>query len=166
MPALADRRGDFHLTHLWRVSNRADLLGLGGEKSDGHWHTAARGKRIVYFAEHPAVALIEVLVNLEGNPELFPDTFQVINAEASHRVSIEVLNQKTLPLDWRNNIPATQSIGDEWLRTGRSALMAVPSVPSPESLNYLFNPFHKDAAHVTIAWCKRMDYDRRLFRIR
>lgn len=120
----------------------------------------------MYFAEHPAVALIEVLVNLEGNPELFPDTFQLIKAEAHERVSTSVLNQGTLPADWRNNLPATQFIGDEWLRTRRSALLAVPSVPSPESLNYLFNPLHKDAARVTIAWSKRMDYDRRLFRIR
>jgi RES domain-containing protein len=112
------------------------------------------------------VALIEVLVNLEGDPELFPDTFQLIKAEAADRVSTSVLNQKTLPADWRNNIPATQTLGDEWLRTRRSALLAVPSVPSPESLNYLFNPLHKDAAHVTIGWCKQMNYDRRLFRIR
>ena len=112
------------------------------------------------------MALIEVLVNLEGDPELFPDTFQLIKAQASERVSISFLNQETLPADWRNNISATQSIGDEWLRTERSALLAVPSVPSPESLNYLFNPLHKDAARVTIAWCKRIGYDRRLFRIR
>jgi RES domain-containing protein len=120
----------------------------------------------VYLAEHPAVALIEVLVNLEGDPELFPDTFQLMKAEALDRVSIEVLNQKTLPPGWRNNIATTQTMGDEWLRTRRSALLAVPSVPSPESLNYLFNPLHKDAAHVRIGWCKRLDYDRRLFRIR
>lgn len=58
----------------------------------------------MYFAEHPAVALIEVLVNLEGAPDLLPDTFQLIKAEASERVSISALNRKTLPTDWRNNI--------------------------------------------------------------
>ena len=36
---------------LWRISARRDLEGLGGEKADGRWHTAARGKRIVYLAE-------------------------------------------------------------------------------------------------------------------
>jgi hypothetical protein len=44
--------------------------------------------------------------------------------------------------------------------------LAVPSAPSPESLNYLLNPLHGDAAGVMIAWCKRLDYDRRLFNIR
>lgn len=151
---------------LWRVGNRNDLSGLGGEKSDARWHTAARGKRIVYFAEHPAVALIEVLVNLEGDPELFPDSFQLIRAEASQGASVSVLNPDILSSDWRDNIAETHEIGDQWLRGGRSALLAVPSVPSPESLNYLFNPLHKDAAHVAITWCKRLDYDRRLFHIR
>jgi len=34
---------------------------LGAEKSDGRWHAAARGKRIVRLSEHPAAALIEML---------------------------------------------------------------------------------------------------------
>jgi RES domain-containing protein len=147
------------------VSNRNDLLGLGGEKSDGRWHTAARGKRIVYFAEHPAVALIEALVNLQGDPDFFPDTFQLMKVEASENISIAPLSNP-LPPNWRKHIVRTQKIGDDWLHSGSSALLAVPSVPSPESLNYLFNPLHRDAAEVKIAWCKRLDYDQRLFRIR
>jgi RES domain-containing protein len=63
---------------LWRISNRCDLEGVGGEKADGRWHTAARGKRIVYLSEHPAVALVEVLANLHTNPKLFPDSYQLI----------------------------------------------------------------------------------------
>ncbi len=112
------------------------------------------------------MALIEILVNLEGDPELFPDTYQLIRAEASDNVSVSVLNADGLPANWRDNLAATRTIGDEWLRGGHSALLAIPSAPSPESLNYLFNPLHKDAAGVTIAWCKRLEYDRRLFRIR
>lgn len=141
-------------------------MGLGGEKSDGRWHTAARGKRIVYLAEHPAVALIETLVNLEGNPELFPDTFQLIRAEAPDNLTIGTLKPKALPSGWQNNLSVSQRLGDEWLGNGRSALLEVPSVPSPESVNYLFNPLHRDAALVKIDWCKKMKYDRRLFQIR
>jgi len=151
---------------LWRISNRSDLSGLGGEKSSARWHTGARGKRIVYFAEHPAVAVIESLVNLEGDADLFPDTFQLIKAEASEGVSISAGRRDRLPPNWPDEIFSTQAIGDDWLQSGRSALLAVPSVPSPESLNYLFNPLHKDAAGVAITWCKRVEYDKRLFRPR
>ncbi|MEA2543931.1 MAG: hypothetical protein QOH35_5297, partial [Acidobacteriaceae bacterium] len=45
---------------LWRISNHCDLQGMGGEKTDGRWHTAKRGKRIVYLSDYPALALIEV----------------------------------------------------------------------------------------------------------
>ena len=60
---------------LWRISNCCDLEGIGGEKADGRWHTAARGKRILYLSEHPAIALIEVLANLHTNPNLIPETY-------------------------------------------------------------------------------------------
>src|ERR1700733_4780507 len=112
---------------LWRVSNRNDLSGLGGERSDARWHTAARGKRIAYLAEHPAVALIEVLVNLEGDPELFPDSFQLIKVEASENASISALDAGALPANWRDSFAATRAMGDDWLESGRSALLAVPS---------------------------------------
>jgi len=77
---------------LWRISNHGDLAGLGGEKTSGRWHTAARGKRIVYLSEHPAVALIEALANLKGDPKLFPDTFQLIRISVADSVSREAVN--------------------------------------------------------------------------
>jgi len=110
--------------------------------------------------------MVEVLVNLESDPALFPDTFQLIMAEASDNVSASALNQGALSPGWRDNLAETQAMGDEWLRSRQSAILAVPSAPSPESLNYLLNPLHKHAAEVAITWCKRLHYDRRLFRIR
>jgi len=152
--------------NLWRISNHKDLAGLGGEKADGRWHTAARGKRIVYLAEHPAVALIETLANLEGDPELFPDSFQMIKAEVNDEASVELLDPGKLPRNWENNIKATQAIGDKWLAEGRSTLLVVPSVPSPESTNYLYNPLHKGAGGVVQVWSRKLRYDKRLFHIR
>jgi RES domain-containing protein len=99
---------------------------LGAEKSDGRWHAAARGKRIVRLSEHPAAALIEML------------------------------NQNILPPQWRDEIATTQTLADQWLQSSSSALMAVPGLPSPESLNHLSNPLHQDAVHVTVAWCRRL----------
>ena len=108
---------------------------------------------------------MEILANLEGDPWLFPDTFQLVKIEAAGSVLIEVLNPDTLSGDWRTHLSETQALGDAWLESGRSALLAVPSVPSPESVNYLFNPLHKDAAGLVTLWCKRLKYDKRLFHI-
>jgi RES domain-containing protein len=150
---------------LWRISNHGDLAGLGGERAHGRWHTATRGKRIVYLSEHPALALLEALANLKGDPKLFPDTYQLIRISVAASVSREVLLPKTLSDKWREDILETRVAGNSWLERGRSALLAVPSVPSPESLNYLFNPRQSDATGLTIEWHKRIAWDKRLFRI-
>ena len=72
--------------NLWRISRHDDLDGLGGERADGRWHTAAKGKRIVYLSEHPALALIEVLANLKGNPRLFPDAYRLMKISVHPKV--------------------------------------------------------------------------------
>lgn len=150
---------------LWRISNRCDLAGVGGERADGRWHTGARGKRIVYLSEHPALALIEILANLKGDPKLFPDAYQLIKAFAPDSVSADAVSAAALSQDWRTNLPRTQSIGDAWLAAKTSALLTVPSLPAPESTNYLLNPLHPDARHLAIDWCKWISYDKRLFHL-
>jgi RES domain-containing protein len=141
------------------------LEGIGGEKADGQWHKAARGKRIVYLSEHPAVALIEVLANLHSNPRLLPETYQLIKAIAPQGLPAEVLAPDRLSEGWRENLRETQAIGDEWLAQRHSALLVVPSVPSPESSNWLLNPLHGDAKTMAVEWCRWIKYDRRLFRV-
>jgi RES domain-containing protein len=153
------------VTVLWRISNHGDLAGLGGEKTNGRWHTAARGKRVVYLSEHPAVALIEALANLKGNPKLFPDSYQLIRIRVADSVTRETLGATILSDTWREDFPETRSAGDSWLANDRSALLAVPSAPSPESLNYLFNPLHVDARGLAIEWHKKIGYDKRLFHL-
>jgi RES domain-containing protein len=150
----------------WRISNHAELNGYGGEKASGRWHTAARGKRIVYLAEHPAVALIEILVNLKGRPGLFPDVYRLLKVRIAKDVSENAVLPESLSNDWRDNIALTRDIGDTWLRKAESALLIVPSVPSPESLNYLLNPVHPDARALTIDWQRQIAYDKRLFGVR
>jgi RES domain-containing protein len=150
---------------LWRISNRCDLEGIGGEKADGRWHTAARGKRIVYLSEHPAVALLEVLANLHINPKLFPESYQLIKVITPDDLLIGALSPTALSNIWRDHLAETQAIGDNWLDRRSSALLSVPSVPSPESFNCLLNPLHPDARSLEIEWCKWIKYDQRLFHV-
>ena len=150
---------------LWRISNHNDLEGIGGERSDGRWHTAGHGKRIVYLSEHPALALIEALANLTGNPQLFPDRYQLLKVSVAHDASSRILDLKTLTESWRENLTETRALGDEWLASGDSTLLVVPSAPAPESSNYLFNPLHPSAKDLSVEWSKRVEYDKRLFHI-
>lgn len=153
------------MTTLWRISKHNDLGGIGGEKADARWHTAAPGKRIVYLAEHPAVALIETLVNISGMLEAFPRNFQLLWIEADATVDIKVPAEE-LPDGWQNNQTLTRRLGDDWLNEEKTALFRVPSVPSPHSFNYLLNPLHPDARNIRIIENTLLPYDQRLFKIR
>lgn len=155
---------------LWRISNHCNLDGLGGEKADGRWHTAARGKRIVYLSETPAGALLESLANLKGNPELFPEKYQLLEVGVPDDVYAAMVFPsggspasraffKTVPLS------SSRKKGNGWLRANISALAGVPSFPSPYSLNVLLNPKHPDARRILLKACRRIKYDRRLFHI-
>jgi RES domain-containing protein len=150
---------------LWRVSGHNDLAGLGAEKASARWHTKEPGKRIVYCAEHPAVALLEALANLDGDPRDFPDEYGLLKIQVGADVSIETLSSESLPESWRESKQATRTIGDFWLQEGRSALLAVPSAVCPDSTNYVLNPKHPQAQKVVIESYRRLRYDKRLFHI-
>lgn len=150
---------------LWRISRHDDLHGTGGELADGRWHTAAKGKRIVYLSEHPALALIEVLANLKGNPRLFPDAYRMMKIDVQASVWSAAHDSGTLPADWRDTLDRTRELGDAWLAARSSALLRVPSAPCPESFNYLLNPLHPDARTLAVEWSKWVTYDKRLFHI-
>ena len=150
---------------LWRISEFPDLEGLGGEVRRGRWHTAAAGKRIVYLAEHPAVALLENLASLGGPVEFFPDTFQLLRVIAPGSLRPQHLTPTQLARINPDDLASTQAIGDAWLAARKSALLRVPSIPSPESWNYLFDPLHPRAAAIKVDWARRITYDKRLFHL-
>jgi RES domain-containing protein len=155
---------------LWRISNHCDLDGLGGEKADGRWHTAARGKRIVYLSESPAGALLESLANLKGNPALFPEKYQLMEIEVPDDVYAAMAflsggSPSSRTFYKTPALSASRKKGNNWLRDNASALAGVPSHPSPYSLNVLLNPKHPDARKISIKECKRIKYDRRLFHV-
>lgn len=151
---------------LWRISGHNTLEGLGGELGSARWHTASGGKRIVYLAEHPALALIESLVNLRADPTESPAAYQLIKIEVAANIAAAELEQDALSPDWQSDTPLTQRLGDAWLSGATSALFRVPSVPSPESWNYLLNPRHPDIRHIKIEWCRWIAYDERIFGVR
>ena len=155
---------------LWRISNHCDIEGLGGERSDGRWHTCAKGKRIVYLSESPAGALLESLANLKGNPALFPDAYQLLEVGVPDDVyDLMVFPSGGSPASraFYKALPESLSRkkGDNWLRSSSSALAGFPSLPSPFSLNILLNPKHPGARRISIKACRRIKYDRRLFHI-
>ena len=144
----------------WRISNHASLSGEGGLHASGRWHT--RGRRVVYLADHPASALVEIMVHLEIDAEDMPTHYQMLGVDVPDDLPIARLEEAELADDWRANPASTQALGDRWLLEARTALLDVPSAIVPVGRNYLLNPAHPDAVRIGVASAVRAAFDPRL----
>jgi RES domain-containing protein len=146
---------------LWRISDFADLSGEGGLIASARWHT--RGHRIVYLADHPASALLEMIVNQNLGRSDLPAEYHLLAVELPDDVHFTAIGEDDLAADWRRNREATRALGNRWLDLGETALLRVPSAIVPHAFNWLLNPVNSDAGLATIAEIIRADFDARLF---
>jgi RES domain-containing protein len=145
----------------WRISNYADLRGIGGLRASGRWHY--RGQPVVYLAENPALALLETMVHHEfGSPQALPDNYQLLRVEIAEGAAIAELTANVIPNDWHENADWTQAAGSEWLAAGQELLLKFPSAILPHSYNYLFNPAHPGASAAIVAEVLKVPYDPRI----
>lgn len=130
---------------LWRISRHRDLTGAGGLRAAGRWHYA--GHPIVYLAETPAAALLEVCVHTSAND--VPPEFTLLRIDGPD-IDLPSVAVEALPEDWRTRLEATRDLGTAWLERNESAALRVPSAIVPQTMNCLFNPLHKQAAEFRI----------------
>src|SRR4051812_12159338 len=142
---------------LWRISNYADLSGIGGLRAGGRWHS--QGRRIVYLADHPSSALLETLVHMDR--DLIPPTYQLLRVAIPDDIVVETVGLE-LPQDWRTKTMVSREIGDRWLDRATSAFLQVPSAISAQGVNFLLNPAHPDALRVGVAEVIQAPFDPRL----
>lgn len=147
---------------LWRVSNHAELDGQGGLIASARWHD--RGHRVVYLAETPAGALLEVLVHLEFDFGTLPKTYQMLKVEAPDNLPSRAIAEAAIPADWATNEQLSRKLGTEWLTKRDTALLRVPSTIVPETFNMLLNPLHPHADQLKVLWHRRYPWDSRLLR--
>lgn len=142
--------------HLWRVSEFADLSGEGGFRRAGRWSSG--GRRVVYAAEHSALALLELLAQWGiGSP---PADYQLIDILVPKGCATTVYPDPAAPRDRRDSM----AWGDRWLASESAPLAKVPSVMAPNAFNYLLNPAHPAAPQITVHRTSRHVWDARLFR--
>jgi RES domain-containing protein len=148
-------------SELWRISDFSELNGEGGLRYSGRWHTV--GHRVVYLAESPAGALIEVLVHLELDQPDLPRSYNLLRVALPEGQIVESLAVAGGE-EWKRKPAETQAIGDAWLASGNCALARVPSAVLPSTYNYLMNAEHPDAALFRVVEIIAADFDWRLLR--
>ena len=137
----------------WRICREpyADLRGEGARLFGGRWNSP--GRALVYLAEHPALAALEVRVHLDLPPDLLPDDYVLVQVDLPDG-SVEKMT--ALPAN-------TVAAGDGWIASASSAVLRVPSVLVPNSYNLLLNPRHPHAADARIRSVQPFRFDARLW---
>jgi RES domain-containing protein len=142
---------------LWRISRFHNLNGEGGLLYSARWHTA--GVSVVYLAESPAGALLEICANTMADD--LPSLFTLLKIVGPD-ISPEDIILNDLPENWITEFETTRGIGTTWLERRSSTLLRVPSALVPETANYLLNPLHPDAGLFSIERSYEYPFDLRL----
>lgn len=142
---------------LWRISNYADLSGQGGMFSAGRWNLL--GTPMVYCADHPATALVEILVHV--NSEDMPASYQILEIEVPDSVRLDVA---VLSPNWAHDLQETQQAGSRFVASGSGPMLEVPCVVVPFAKNYLLNPALIEQQGIKIVGTTTHPFDGRLLR--
>ena len=152
-------------TKAFRIIKKTQLPhafdGEGARLYGGRWNS--KGRPTVYCADSRALAALEVMVHLSSS--LFQLDFLIIELEFDSKL-VEKIRRDDLPRAWRGAQPTlvTQQIGNQWLKTGSSLALDVPSSIIPEESNYLLNPQHPDFLSICIGKPQPFCFDLRLKR--
>src|SRR5689334_11570451 len=125
----------------WRIVRAARansaFSGEGARLYGGRWNS--RDTAVIYVSEHESLAALELLVHMTPLPP--DDRYLSFRLERDDKLT-ERFPVKNLPANWNAEPPdfQTMQIGDEWVRAGKSVVLAVPSVLSTSELNFLLNP--------------------------
>ena len=147
----------------WRITKRkhvkAAFSGGGAREYGGRWNSP--GIAIVYTAQTQSLAVLEMLVHMDG-PELI-QRYALIGVEIEESF---VSEPSDLPRNWRAD-PAPvelRRIGDEWVEGAASAVLRVPSTLVSAESNFLLNPAHPDFRKLVIGDPASFHFDQRLAR--
>lgn len=150
---------------VWRITQarcaEEAFTGEGARRYGGRFNSP--GHSIVYTSESLALAVLELMANLDTyEPSLLRD-FVAISAT----VDVEYVRQlppDALPPDWRAfpHAPSARVIGDQWLEDEASLVLAVRSAVLPRAWNYLINPTHPDFSELVLAESEALDIDPRV----
>lgn len=135
--------------------------GEGARLLGGRWNSP--GHRVVYTSQSAALATLEILVHLGSSSALA--SWVLIGCRIPEGL-VKVADGASLPKHWRR-FPAPeelQRIGNEWMTSGASAVLEVPSAIIESEHNYLLNPEHKDFRRIEVQEPLPFSFDVRLGR--
>jgi RES domain-containing protein len=149
----------------WRIVKKryagTAFDGEGARQFGGRWNSP--GVAVVYVASTRSLAVLEMAVHLDRSTLL--STLVLIPCELDERIVTAVAHD-TLPAQWRRDPfpPELAKIGDAWVRSARSAALAVPSAIIEQETSFLLNPAHPDFSKIKVGKPQDFEFDPRLIK--
>ena len=153
---------------LWRVAADTpswaadDMSGKGAANKGSRWNHA--GELVTYAATSISLAAWETRAHF-GRGAALPWNRFLVRLDVPDDVwSAREILRRPPPVGW-DAIPegiVSRNQGSTWLKSGRTALLAVPSVIIAEEDNLLINPAHVDSARLVATKVRRFVYDHRV----
>lgn len=150
---------------LWRICRERWAAtawdGEGARLLGGRWNH--RGERMVYAAGSLSLAVLETLVHVETTE--LPDDLVAVPASLPDSIEVEQWSVEKLSADWRRYPAPTalRDLGSDWLRSGRTCVLGVPSAIVPEESCFLLNPQHPSLTALQPGEPRPFRFDARLF---
>ncbi|AEC18802.1 hypothetical protein PT7_0262 [Pusillimonas sp. T7-7] len=121
---------------LWRLCNGTQFW--DNHNAGGRWYPPGRG--VIALDPTPAAALCAALAFAEvAHPRLLPSGYRLHQLEVPQEATLPV----QAPRRWHSDLQLTRALGQDWLDTGKSLLLCVPTVHG--GYQYLLNTRHPDA---------------------
>ena len=155
---------------VWRIATDSpayqadDLSGAGAKATGGRWNEP--GVSLVYASETRALACLETVVHLNASGLPFNRYLVEITIPDDVWANAQVETPSGLRVGWDAEPAGQVSIqfGTNWVRSGHSALLVVPSAIVHEECNVLINPAHADSVRIAAVKQRRWLYDPRLIK--
>lgn len=149
----------------WRIVPEdqavAAFNGEGARLYGGRWNSP--GVPMVYGSEHQSLAALEIRVHIDSMP--MRRRYKCFEFSFDEQL-MHIFPARALPKDWQQEPPplSLKQIGDDWIKSGGSTILAVPSVIISKEFNYLINPKHPDFPKLKVEKPSDFAFDHRLFR--
>ena len=143
-----------------RTEQIRDMSGMGARIHGGRWNP--KGVSMLYTSMSRALAALELYANRTRVVTL--KGFSLAAIIVPDAVTIKEIALADLPVGW-NGYPAPvdlSNIGAQWVVSGETLVLAVPSALVHQERNYLINPEHPEMVQVRMGDIEEYRFDRRL----
>ena len=145
---------------VYRIAKEEYSTALKASGYAARWNH--KGSFVIYTAESRSLACLENLVHRsgEGNNALY----KVMLIQVPDNLKIHFIEEVNLKPGWQNfeNYRYCQNIGADWLSTGNTVVLKVPSVLIKKEFNFIININHPDFKKIKMTGTEDFIFDQRL----